>query len=184
MAPILAALGPMMASLTSAATTGAAFLGANASTIGTALTAAGTIYGGVRANQAAKVEAKSLQAKGDDEVAIAQRQAMRTRQEKERLLSRQRAVAASSGAGATDPSVEAVMGRTEQEGEYNALLDMYKGQRNRSDLYAESKTVLQEGRGKLIGSFLDAGGTIYSGLGKKARDKKEYDSYNFNASYG
>ena len=73
------------------------------------------------------------------------------------------------------------MGRTEQEGEYNALLEMYKGTQNRSDLYAESKTTLKEGRGKLIGSFIDAGGTIYSALGKNRRDKKEFD---YEAKYG
>lgn len=174
MAPILAALPAMFASLTTAAGTAGTFLAANAGTIGTALTAAGTIYGGVRAYQGAKSEAQSLKKKGDDEFAIAQRQAMRTRQEKDRLLSRQRAVAAASGAGATDPSVEAVMGRTEKEGEYNALLDMYRGTQNRNDLYAEANTTRQEGTSKLIGSFIDAGGTIYSGISRRRRSTAEF----------
>jgi hypothetical protein len=181
MAMIFTALAGIGSSIAGAAGTAGSFLAANAGTIGTALTAVGTIYGGVQANKAAKVEAKSLQKKGDNELAIGQRQALRARQEKERVLSRQRAVAAASGAGATDPSVEAVMGKTEQEGEYNALLEMYRGQQNRADLYAEAKTRRKEGKSALVGSFIDAGGTIYSSLDKSRRAKREFD---YEPSYG
>lgn len=176
MAEVLAVLGTIGSQVMSAATTAGSFIASNASTIGTALSAASTVYGGVAANSMAKGEAKNLKKKGDQELAVAQKEADRKRRETKLLLSRQQAVAGASGAGASDPTVLSIMGKTEEEGKTAAMLDMYNGMVNRSDLFTEAGTVRAEGRSKLFGSFLDAGGTIYGDIARRERMKREYST--------
>lgn len=174
MAEVLAVLGTIGSQVMSAATTAGSFIAANAGTIGTALSVGSTIYGGLAANAQAKGEAKNLKKKGEQQIAVAQREADRKRRETNLLLSRQTAVAGASGAGVTDPTVLSVMGKTKTEGDNAAMLDMYNGMVNRSDLYTEANTVRGEGKSKLFGTFLDAGSTIYSSLARKKRTSLEY----------
>lgn len=174
MAEVMLALGPIMSSMMTAASSAGTFLAANAGTIGTALAAGGTIYGGLQANAQSKVEAKGLKKKGDAEFSSAQREAMDRRRQTQLVVSRQKAVSAASGGGATDDSVTAVMEKTQAEGDYNAMMDMYNGSVNRADLYSEAKTVRKEGKSKLIGSFIDAGTTIYGDMAKRQRTQKAY----------
>jgi hypothetical protein len=169
MAPILPLLGIAGAKLGALATGVGGAMASNAGLIGTGLAAAGTIYSGVRAHHTAKWEAKQMKAKGDEEQAIAQREATRRRAEKDRLLSRVRAVAGASGGGVGDPTVTQIMANIEQEGEYNALAEMYRGTSSRSTLRAEAAVRKSEGKGAMIGSFLDAGSTIYSGIERRRR---------------
>src|SRR5262245_10515940 len=68
-----------------AATAGGAAASAGltaADIIGAGLTAGGTLYGGIRRNQAAKAEAKQLKQKADEELAIGQQRASERRKEK------------------------------------------------------------------------------------------------------
>lgn len=142
--------------------------------IGGLLSAAGTIYSGISAMQQAKQQAKALKEKGDQEYAIAQRKMLKSRKEARLAVSRQRAVAAASGGAATDPTVESIMGKTYQQGEYNALMDMYNGAVMRSDLYQEAANVKKSGTSAMIGSILDAGSTLYSGISSSRRTTAEY----------
>lgn len=134
--------------------------------LGGILSGVGTVYAGIQENANAKFEAKQMKAKGDAEFAKSQRDAMNHRKEKELVLSRQRAVAAASGGGGSAPgnSVEEILTRTEQQGEYNAMMDMYNGVTARNDLYRAAKVRKQEGKSALFGSFLKAGSTIFSGF--------------------
>ncbi len=174
MAEVLAVLGTIGSQVMSAATTAGSYLAANAGTIGTALSVGSTVYGGLSAYKQGKDTSKALKAKGERELAVSQREAERKRRETQLLVSRQNAIAGASGAGATDPSVLAVMGKTKTEGDNAAMLDMYNGMVNRSDLYTEANTVRGEGKSKLFGTFLDAGSTIYSSLARKKRTSLEY----------
>lgn len=134
--------------------------------LGGVLSGVGSIYSGVQANAAAKFEAKQMKIKGDAEFAKSQRDAMQHRKEKELVLSRQRAIAASSGGGTGDPSIEAIMSKTEQAGEYNAMMDMYNGVTARNDLYRGAAVKKKEGKSALFGGFLNAGSTIFSSFAK------------------
>lgn len=174
MAEVLALIGSVFSSAISAASSAGSFIAANAGTIGTALSAGSTIYGGVRGLTSANATAKELKRKGDNELAVAQREAMRRQRETQLVVSRQNAVAAASGAGATDPSVIATEAKTQQEGDYNSMLDMYNGMVSRADLYHEAATTKKEGVGKLLGSFMDAGSTIYSDYKRRSRARAEY----------
>jgi hypothetical protein len=172
MAPVfgtLAALGSTLAATvgSTAAVAGTALGGAGgvASAIGTGLSAAGSIYSGIQQNAAAKVEAKQLKTKGDAEYAAAQVKARETRREKDLVMSRQRAVAAASGGGVSNETVEGLMAKTEQRGEYSALLDMYNGAVMRNDLYNDAAATRASGKSALTGSIIGAGSTVASGAG-------------------
>ena len=177
MAMVLAALGSMFSQAMAAATTAGTFLASNAGTIGTALAAGGTVYSGISQYQASKAEAKQLKAKGDNELAKSQREADRRRRETQVLVSRANAVAAASGAGATDASVMATKEKIQAEGDNNAMLDMYNGLVNRSDLYREAATTKASGRSKLFSSIIDAGSTVYSDIARRNRESQSGDAY-------
>lgn len=167
----IAILGPMLAS---AATTSGSFLAANAPLIGAGIGAAGTIFQGVRANESAQMEAKQLKRQGEEELAVAQREANVKRREARIANSRNLAVAASSGAGASDPTVTQIMADTDAQGVYNALTEMYKGFQGRNEARMQAGVRKQEGRSALSGSLIDAAGTIFSGFGENRRLKKAY----------
>jgi len=177
MAEVLALVGSLFTKAITAASTAGSFIAANAGTIGNALTVGSTIYGGVRGYQASKQEAKGLQAKGDAELAAAQREAAQKRRETQLIVSRQQAVAAASGGGASDPTVKSIMGKTIAEGANSAKLDMYNGLVSRADLYREAATTRSEGKSKMFGSFVDAASTIYGGVAKRRREAYAGDNY-------
>lgn len=177
MAPVMAALGAVGGFLASNIGT----ISTIASVAGAGLNAAGTIYGAEQQAQYAKDQAKSMKAKGDQEVAIAQRKAMESRRQKGLALGRARVVAAASGGGTGD-TVTDIMTGIEQRGEYNALTDMYNGRVIQSDLYREADAVKQAGKdGRTAGyigaasGLLSAGGTIYSDYANRKAAKKLYD---------
>lgn len=163
MAPILAAIGSV-----------GSFMAANAGTIGSLLAAGGTIYSGIQNQQAANTQAKQMQRKGEQEVAIAQRKAIASRREKQQALGRAQAVAAASGGGTGD-TVSDIMSGIERQGEYNALTDMYNGNVLRTDLYKEANATRKAGAQGLISSLFSAGSTIYSDYGQRQRAKQYYD---------
>lgn len=138
--------------------------------LGAGLAAGGTLYTGVRANQASKFEADQLKKKGDDEFAIGQRGAAAKRREKQLALSRVAAVSAASGAGTSDPGVTELMADIENQGEYNALTEMYKGRLEQVGLRGQGQAVRAQGKGDLISSIIGAGSNLYSGLRKKRDD--------------
>ena len=175
MAEVLALVGSLFTKAITAASTAGSFIAANAGTIGNALTVGSTIYGGVRGYQASKQEAKGLQAKGDAELAAAQREAAQKRRETQLIVSRQQAVAAASGGGASDPTVKSIMGKTIADN--SAKLDMYNGLVSRADLYREAATTRSEGKSKMFGSFVDAASTIYGGVAKRRREAYAGDNY-------
>lgn len=163
----VALIGPMLASA-------GTFAASNAPLITAGLGAAGSLYSGFRANQNAKFEAGQMKEKGDQEVAIAQREALKSRRQRDQAKSRALAVAAGSGAGAGDATVTDIMADIDTQGTYNSLTDMYRGMQNRADLYRGAATTRREGRDALIGSALDAGASIYGGVARNKRYKDEY----------
>lgn len=177
-----------MAEIMLALGTVGSFLAANAGTISTVSTIAsaaagvgGTLIAGQEQATAANAQAKAMKAKGDQELAIAQRRAIESRHQKNQAMGRAQAVAAASGGGTGD-TVTDIMKGIEVRGEYNALTDMYNGQVARNDLYSEAKATKRAGQAAKTGSYIDAAatglgavGTIYSDYGAKKRATKAYD---------
>jgi hypothetical protein len=177
MAPIFAAIAPIVG-----------FITANIGTIGTVMSvasaglgAAGTLAAGAQAQEAAKLQAKEMQKKGEQEYAIAQRRAAESRKQKRSALGRTLAVAAASGGGTGD-TVTDIMTGIEQRGEYNALTDMFNGAVARNDLYTDAfntkeqgKSVKRASRIEAGSSLLSAAGTIYGDYSQRKRAKKAHD---------
>jgi hypothetical protein len=89
--------------------------------------------------------AQELRYGADTALAGAQRQAMARTQDKELLLSRSRALAAAGGGGTTDTSVINQQALIEQQGVFNAALEMFGGLDAANQLNYESQNALLEG---------------------------------------
>lgn len=157
MATLVASMGGAL----SAITTGISMV---SSVIGGAIQARGAQQEAAAIAQQSADQARSMKKKGDEEFAIGQRKMLETRKEKELVLSRQRAVAAASGGSATDATVTAIMGKTEQRGEYAAMLDMYNGVIARNDLYRSARDTIKSGQNALKAGGIKATSHIYSGF--------------------
>jgi hypothetical protein len=127
------------------------------------VSAAGTLLGGYGEyrsgmNEAAAVDAsrpydiinaanrsQGLKYAADTALAGAQRQAIARTQDKNLALSRSRALAAAGGGGTTDTSVINQQALIEQQGVFNAALEMFGGLDAANQLNYESQNALLEG---------------------------------------
>lgn len=92
------------------------------------LSAKGQMDQGAAAEQAAQIEAQQLEAQAGQARATAQRAAIEERRQGELASSRLTALAAASGAGATDPTVVSLDQGIAEQAEYNALTRLYEGE--------------------------------------------------------
>lgn len=145
----------------------------------TAVSAAGTIAGGDAAlaagqstQQAYEYRAKQEEQAAQESRASAQRVALDKQRQGRLLLSTLQARAAAGGGGAADPTILNLGGDIAGRSEYDALLEMYKGE-NRARGLEDSATAsrmsgdaaLAEGEAKRKASQLSAIGTIIGGAG-------------------
>lgn len=122
------------------------------------LSAGGTIAAGVAADNDAQFQAQQEEARGKEEFAAAQRDAMMKRREGQAIMSRQQALAAASGAGVNTPTIIKLMTDTAQESDYNARTAMYGGESRRAGLFDQARATRRSGRASLLGSFASAFG--------------------------
>jgi hypothetical protein len=159
------------------------------------MSAISTIAGGAAQNKQAKYQARVLQQQADQEKASANREAQKKRSETEFLMSRQQALAAASGGGASDPTILDLMGDTAAEGEVQAKEVQYGGDVRATDLQNQASFIRHRGKAAKSGAMMTAMGTIagsglslagkygdfgsssstYSGGGSKVTD----DLYNY-----
>lgn len=136
---------------------------------GAALSAGGTLAGGV-----AKKNASDFQAAQDDMAAQESRASgQRSAQDKDRqttlVLSKLQANAAASGGGASDPGVLTLAGNIGGRGEYESLMDMYKGENRARGLEDEATGARASGDAGLDAAGLSAAGTLIGGAGSAYR---------------
>jgi len=134
--------------------------------ISAAIGAIGTIAQGVAANNQAQFEAEQQKMQGKEELAAAQRQADQQRKEAALVQSRQQALAASSGAGASDPTIIKLMTDTAGQGELNAQGTLYGGEQRKRGLFDQASATRLSGQASLFGSFLGGAGQLASGFAK------------------
>lgn len=113
----------------------------------------------------AAVDSRRLDALAGNERATSQRAAAEERRRARLMESRARAVAASSGAGASDPSVTNLMADLSAEGEYRALTRMYEGETAAQSLELEGRERKRDTRGKSISTILSGAATFASKYG-------------------
>lgn len=127
--------------------------------IGSLVQGAGTIIGGIAANNAAQAEADQMEARGKEEFAASQRDAEQRRKEGQIANSRVQAIAAASGAGADAPTIVRIMQDTAGTAELNAQTDLYGGRQRRAGMRDSARARRAEGEASLLGS-------IFSGVGQ------------------
>lgn len=183
------------AGLPAAAVTGAGIFGTGIglSDIGAAASVGGTLLqAGAQSDEAAyekalaKNQALALQQKANEDAAAAERQQGQQLRRMGLVLSRQRALAASSGTDANSPDVVTNELRTVGQGEYNALSSLYEGlSAARSDQYQAGIDLFKARR---IGQALPyaVGGTLLSGVSNFAtnRLRSRYLASSPNAFFG
>lgn len=130
---------------------------------GTAMSVAGAIGQGNAARGAANYQAAQLQQQAGQERATSQRQAMEERRRARFAQSRLQALAAASGAGATDPTVIDLSGDIAAEGEYRALTALFGGEERARGLTMNAQARRYEGQQQRRAGVMNAASTIMGG---------------------
>lgn len=129
----------------------------------TVLSATGSITGGINANNAAKYNAAQTEMAGGQAMAASERSAYQARRQGNLTASRAQAVAAGSGATATDPTVIDLIGGINAQADYNAMTALYEGQSAQRDANAQAAMDRFEGSQAQTAGFLKAGTTLLQG---------------------
>jgi hypothetical protein len=140
--------------------------------VGQGVQAGAGVAKGISAQRAGEYNAAGLTRQAGDERAAAQRAAMERRTDTERVISKQVAGAAASGAGA-GPSLLDIMGDTAARGEYQAQAEMHAGESRARTLQDRAAIARHEGRNAFVGSIIEGVGTIATGA---ARNRLNYGS--------
>lgn len=143
-----------------------AFLAAAAQYVG--LAAAGVkAYSGIEAGKAAKANAESVaiqkERQGKAAQAQSQREAIYERKKADYAGSRALAVAAASGGGVDNPTVQNILGGIKSQGDYNVLSTLYSGDTDAELANFSASATRNEGRAAQRASYLNAGSTILKG---------------------
>jgi hypothetical protein len=126
----------------------------------TAISAASAYSAGQNQKQQAQIIAQQQEDQGKREMAASILEANQERKKARFVKSRARAVAAASGAGASDPTVEDIMAGIDAEGEYNAMMALSNGSylnQGRVNQAAASRSAgAAYGRAGTVGAFTTA----------------------------
>lgn len=149
--------------------------------VGTVMTVIGKIQEGNSAQKAATYEAAQMNYNAGQERASSQRSAEEQRRQKDYAESRFRAVAASSGGGAADPTIVKGMGNLEQEGEYRANTALFQGEEKARGLETgaalkmyEGQVAKQQSRFAAIGSAMSGASSFYDQYWPKKTSTASY----------
>lgn len=142
-----------------------------AQVLGTVISAVGSMQQGRAQQQAANYEASQLEQNAQQERAASQRQAMEQRRQGRLAQSRGLALAAASGAGASDPGVLDIMGDIDAEGEYRALTALYEGEERARGRQTQANLRRYEGKAAKRAGNMQAMSTVLSSGGKTLYDR-------------
>lgn len=157
-----------LAALASMAATAAGGVSAGTvlTAIGTTASVLGTIGAGYAEKQEAEFEAEQQKRAGTQELAISTREAEDRRKKTAFVLSEQKAKAASSGGGVTNPTILDIMGDTAQEGDYLARSDLASGKNKAAGLFDRAAASKYRGKAAFTGAILEGIGTGAKGTAK------------------
>lgn len=132
--------------------------GGGMSAIGSGIQAGGQIYQGIAGKQAADMEARQYMAKAAEEKAAGSYAAYEKGKETDKLVSRQTAVGASSGAGGV--GLMDIIAETRERGDYLRDMELATAENRSRGMADKAKAAKVKGKNLLIGSFLEAGTSI------------------------
>jgi hypothetical protein len=133
---------------------------------GTGMQAIGQLQAGAAQKAALNFEAKQREVRAAEERAASQRTAIDKRHEGELVMSRQKALAAASGAGVVNPNILDLYGETAERAEYNAASEIYGGESRARGQIDQAAAARMKGKAAMKGSIFEAAGTALSGVGK------------------
>lgn len=153
--------------------------GSMISAVGQMQSSKGAQLAGQRKRAAADFEAAQMEQQAGQVVAASQRDAEEQRRQSQLMQSRALALAAASGAGASDPTVVDLIAKTAGDGAYRAGVALYQGEERHRQLLlgADAKRyegfIAEEGgeleaqarRTMALGSIVQGGGSFYSKYG-------------------
>jgi len=119
---------------------------------------------GAAADQAAQYRAAQLEQQAGQERAASQRKSIEARRRSALAMSRAQALAASSGAGALDPTVLKIMSGITGEGELEARTELYQGEERAIGQEAGAAASRYEGAQARRAGEIKAKSTILGGL--------------------
>jgi hypothetical protein len=149
------------------------------SAVGSIIEGNAQLRAGRAAAAEAEIEARQLDAAGREELAAGQREGFELDRETTMLQSKQRSLAAASGAGAADASVLDAMDDVKREGGYRRDLGLYGANQRSRGLRAQAGATRRSGQAALEGSRYAAAGTILGGVGRAVGNWAS-----FKAAYG
>lgn len=127
--------------------------------VGSGIDIGSKLAAGMNAQSAGEAQARSLKQQAAEELATGVRDGREKRKEMEKVISRQRAVAAASGAGVSNPTILDLIGDTAQRGEFLAQDEVAKGKARAAGLKDKAKLATWSGGNAMTGSIFDAVGT-------------------------
>jgi hypothetical protein len=133
---------------------------------GTILSGVGTVASGIGAKKEADYTASQLEAQATAERASAQREAIQERKQKDLVISRAKAVGASSGGG-VDLNI---LGKIEEAGEYNALTALWEGEERARGAENQAAATRWGGKRAKLAGFIGAGSDVAAGLARIRQD--------------
>lgn len=158
---MLAAVVPFLASVGSIFGGGAA---TGALVVGTAVGGVAKAVGSIQAgNAAAKAGAQQEQQDNYNAIqaqAASQRGSADELRKSRLIQSRAQAIAAASGAGATDTTVTDIIDNIAGEGQYRSMLDLYQGDENARNLRLRGSAALEGGKQAQTGGYYSAAGSL------------------------
>jgi hypothetical protein len=134
------------------------------SLLGGGVQAIGALQAGQAEKDAAFAEATQLEAKGKEEFAASQREALAKKQEGVLANSRVQALAAASGGGADTNTVIKLMSGITSDADYNAATALYGGKERKAGLFDAASNRRRSGRASLLGAKYQAIGSVLGGI--------------------
>ena len=136
--------------------------------VGTLVTAYSQIKQGSDQKKIADLQGEMMDRQANESQASAQRDAAEVLRQGDIALSRSKAVAAASGAGADDATVQDVENRIAARSEYNAMAKLYSGATEADTLRTQGQATRAMGKQaraqgilKAVGTIADGGGSLY-----------------------
>lgn len=132
--------------------------------VGSLVGAVGSVISGVVANNQASAQASALDVKAGEERAASQREAISRAKEATYMQSKGQAIAAASGGGAADPTVDKLMADLGAQGVYQSGVALYEGETAARGDEFQAKLLKQQGKQALFSSFINASGSVLNGF--------------------
>lgn len=151
-----------------------ALLSTGLGVVGTGISAAGTLAAGKNARAKGEFEAKQAEEQSNLATALGQRSSLEQRRKTQLVQSQLQARAAASGVDPESNSTLNLGGRIAGQGEYEALMDLAKGQDQASGLTNQASASRYQGELAESMAPMTAIGTLASGAGSMYKNLYGY----------